>query len=71
MKLSNALRAVPPALLLATTCILGPPALALTTTDTSDLWWITVESGWGTQLVQQQLTIFATKFVYGTDSQPT
>ncbi len=71
MKLSNALRAVPMALLLATTCILGTPALASTTTDFSDLWWIPSESGWGIQLIQEELTIFATMFVYGGDSQPT
>jgi hypothetical protein len=40
-------------------------------TDMSDLWWASSESGWGVQLVQQADTIFATLFVYGPDGQPT
>lgn len=69
MSLSDALRGAPMALLLATACILAPAALAKTT-DYSDLWWISTESGWGIQLVQQNNTIFATMFVYGPDGQP-
>ena len=59
------------ALGLAMTSIYGPPATATTTTDMSDLWWIPAESGWGIQFVQEELTIFATMFVYGPDGKPT
>jgi hypothetical protein len=41
------------------------------TTDQSDLWWIPEESGWGIQIIQQEMTIFATMFVYGPDGKPT
>lgn len=40
-------------------------------TDESDLWWNPNESGWGMQLVQQGSLIFATLFIYGSDSKPT
>jgi hypothetical protein len=71
MNLSKLLRGAPMLLLLVTACTLGPVALAKTT-DQSDLRWIPTESGWGIQLVQQELTIFATMmFVYGPNGQPT
>jgi hypothetical protein len=41
------------------------------TTDVSDLWWNPAESGWGMQLVQNNNIVFATLFVYGSDSRPT
>ena len=71
MKLSNPIRSKSIALLLAAACIFGSPAHAATTTDISDLWWIPSESGWGVQFVQEELTIFATMFVYGPNGQPT
>ena len=37
----------------------------------SDLWWNPNESGWGVNFTQQDEVIFATMFVYGTDSRPT
>jgi hypothetical protein len=40
------------------------------TTDQSDVWWIPAESGWGIQIVQQETTIFATMFIYGSDGNP-
>lgn len=40
------------------------------TTDLSDLWWDPAESGWGIQLVQQHMTIFATVYVYAASGQP-
>jgi hypothetical protein len=48
-----------------------PAPAASKGTDTSDIWWIHTESGWGIQLVQNNYTIFATLFVYGPDGQPT
>ena len=57
-------------LILACVCALARPAAAKTT-DTSDLWWIPAESGWGIQFVQQEDTLFATMFVYGSDGRPT
>ena len=58
-------------LIFAVTTFLTPLASAITkTTDSSDLWWIHTESGWGIQLVQNHNTIFATLFAYGPDNQP-
>jgi len=41
------------------------------TTDLSDLWWIPTESGWGIEIVHEEMTVFATMFVYGQDAKPT
>ena len=41
------------------------------TTDVSDLWWNSNESGWGVQLVQNNDFVFATLFVYGSTGTPT
>jgi hypothetical protein len=39
--------------------------------DYSDIWWAgQSESGWGINLMEQGTTIFATMFVYGSDSTP-
>jgi hypothetical protein len=40
-------------------------------TDASDLWYIPAEDGWGLNISQQEATLFATLFVYGTDGKPT
>lgn len=37
-------------------------------TDASDLWWNPDESGWGVNVIQQSNVLFATFFVYGSDS---
>jgi len=47
------------------------PLKARATTDVSDIWWNPAESGWGMQLVQNNATVFATLFVYGSDGKPT
>lgn len=36
--------------------------------DASDLWWNSSESGWGVNIIQQSNVLFATFFVYGSDS---
>lgn len=51
-------------------CVLPSSAVAKTT-DLSDLWWIPSESGWGIQFVEEETTIFATMFIYGSNGQPT
>ena len=53
-------------------CLNGMPVHATSfSTDQSDLWYIANESGWGMQLVQQNSTMFATLFVYGSNGAPT
>ncbi len=71
MVLTNPIRAALRALFLAAAFVLGSFAHAATTTDYSDLWWVPAESGWGIQLVQEELTIFATMFVYDSNGQST
>jgi len=41
------------------------------TVDVSDIWWNPNESGWGMQLVESDGFVFATLFVYDTQSLPT
>jgi hypothetical protein len=55
---------------LATLALLPLPAAAASVfmTDASDLWWNSSESGWGVNIIQQSNVLFATFFVYGTDS---
>ena len=48
-----------------------PAAATSFSTDQSDLYYITAESGWGIQLVQRGSVIFATMFVYGPSGAPT
>lgn len=44
------------------------PAFATTySTDFTDLWYNTSESGWGFNVIQQGNTLFGTLFVYGSD----
>ena len=48
------------------------PVLATSwSTDQSDLWWNSGESGWGIQFVQRGSTIFATIFIYDGSGNPT
>jgi hypothetical protein len=47
------------------------PASATTfSVDYTDLWFVPAEDGWGINLIQQNATIFATLFVYGSDQTP-
>ncbi|HET9470218.1 MAG TPA: hypothetical protein VFO24_03875, partial [Usitatibacter sp.] len=49
----------------------APPAHATTySTDFTDLWFNPNESGWGVNVIQQYNTLFATMFIYGTDTAP-
>jgi hypothetical protein len=58
--------------LLAAASLLASPAYATSfTTDSSDLWYIQAESGWGIQLVQRGSVIFGTMFVYDPTGAPT
>jgi len=53
----------------ATLAIAMPAVATSYSTDYSDLWWGGInESGWGVNLIQQNDIIFATAFVYGSDS---
>jgi hypothetical protein len=59
------------AVLLAALAIAVAPARATNvTTDVTDIWWPSSETGWGIQLIQNADVIFATMFVYGTENQP-
>lgn len=56
----------------AAVSFLASPAYATSfSTDQSDLYYISSESGWGIQLVQRGSVIFGTLFVYGPTGQPT
>jgi len=46
-------------------------AAAADYTDYTDMWWNPNESGWGANFTQNQDTIFATLFIYGSTGQPT
>jgi hypothetical protein len=52
------------AIAVAVSCLLSSAFANTYTTDQSDLWYDPVESGWGMQLVQRDLVIFATIFIY-------
>jgi len=69
MKIRQIARSVMAAVIIGLACGFATLAKAKTT-DQSDLWWIPNESGWGIQFVQEETTIFATMFVYGTDNRP-
>jgi hypothetical protein len=52
--------------------LLSPFASANTfTTDMTDLWWNSSESGWGVTATHQREIVFLTFFVYGPDNRPT
>ena len=44
-----------------------PASATTTSTDFTDLWWNSSESGWGFNVIHQGNTLFGTLFVYGTD----
>jgi hypothetical protein len=56
------------ALLLAACAV--PAAASTYSADYTDLWYNPNESGWGLNLIQQSQSIFASLFVYGTDTSP-
>jgi len=60
------------ALAACATAMLGtaPAAATSFSSDQSDLWYRSSESGWGMQLVQRGSVIFATLFVYDAASRP-
>ena len=52
-------------------CAASLPAAATTySVDYTDMWFNPNESGWGVNVIQQSDMIFATLFVYGSDSTP-
>jgi hypothetical protein len=54
------------------TCVFGAQPNLTLATNYQDLWWATggTESGWGVNLTQQGLTIFATWFTYDVNRNP-
>jgi len=60
------------ALVMAISALFSPATLATSwSTDQSDLWWNSTESGWGIQFVHRGSTMFATLFVYDAAGNPT
>jgi len=59
-------------LVLSLAVVIGGGSVCATTysTDHSDLWWVSSESGWGLQLTQRANVIFATMYVYDTQNNP-
>jgi hypothetical protein len=58
---------------LAVLCVALPARATTYSTDFTDLWYnapAESESGWGVNVIQQYDTMFATLFVYGTDTAP-
>lgn len=56
----------------ATALLLPALSMAATvTTDYTDMWWNSDESGWGANVIQQNDTMFVTLFVYDANRQPT
>lgn len=54
--------------ILAWLCALSMCAQATSfTTDISDMWWNSSESGWGLNIIQQSDTLFMTFFIYGSN----
>ena len=52
--------------------VLALPARATSyTTDATDLWWNSNESGWGLNVIQQSEVLFLTFFVYASNGAPT
>ena len=58
------------AIMLASVTFLTPVWATSYSTDQSDLWYISAESGWGIQLVQRGNLIFFTMFVYDPAGKP-
>jgi hypothetical protein len=62
------LRRLAAVLLLAVAAM--PAGASTYSADYTDLWYNPNESGWGVNLIQQSHSIFASLFVYGTDTSP-
>ena len=56
--------------LLSTLAVSFSASATTVSPDYTDQWWNPSESGWGVNFIQQNDVIFATLFVYGTDSTP-
>ena len=58
-------------------CFAASPSLTLLActplhaADYTDIWYVPTESGWGANVVQSDLFMFVTFFVYGADGKPT
>ncbi len=61
------------ACLLSLSLWLGAPLASANTftTDLTDLWWTSSESGWGVNATHQREIVFLTFFVYGADNRAT
>ena len=57
--------------LLATVMLACGGAMASSTTNYSDQWWIPAEDGWGASVLQQHDVLFIDLFVYDANSSPT
>jgi|APFre7841882724_1041349.scaffolds.fasta_scaffold71181_1 hypothetical protein len=57
--------------LLATAMLACGSAMASSTTNYSDQWWIPAEDGWGASVLQQHDVLFIDLFVYDASSSPT
>jgi hypothetical protein len=57
--------------LLATGMLVWGSAMAASTTNYSDQWWVPAEDGWGASVLQQHDVLFVDLFVYGADSRAT
>ena len=56
--------------LLLTLLLLTASAQAAAT-DYTDIWYNPAENGWGVNVVQSDVSLFLTFFIYGADSKPT
>ena len=66
----HTLRLLLVSLLVAVSLVAGPCSATSFSTDQSDLWYISAESGWGIQFVQRGNLIFFTMFVYDQTGKP-
>jgi hypothetical protein len=64
-RLASLVRSLAAVLLLSLTLV--RPAAAV---DYTDIWWNSLESGWGVNFVQADNFVFATFFIYGPNNQP-
>jgi hypothetical protein len=67
----DTIRCLVAAALFSISSLRTPASATASGTDSSDLWWITSESGWGVQFVQRGTVIFITLFVYDPATNPT
>ena len=55
---------------LSTLLLMAASWHATAATNYQDMWWIPAESGWGVNITQQDNTMFAVWFIYGSTGQP-